>query len=297
MTEDIPGTPSTYTLRLLNILGIGGAGAIPLREVLSLRRSRSSSRFILPSVRARRLRARHFGTCRTALNRLMAMLGIEKPVSRSGDSVPIRALVTSYDQHMEAVSGLSDATRLYRRRYVREFLAWRFKRKPIDPTKLCFADFLGYVNYRAPLLKPASTAVMITSLRGFVRFLEFEQRCSPGLWRAWPAVARWKKSPPPDIPTRTQCRDLLRTVDLSRPAGRRDLAILRLIVDLGLRCSEVSELCLEDIDWRAGTLTVRKCKQRRERSLPLPESTGRAISAYLRTARPESSCRQLFLCH
>ena len=38
----------------------------------------------------------------------------------------------------------------------------------------------------------------------------------------------------------------------------------------GLRGAEIVELCLEDIDWRAGSLVVRKNKQRRERLLPLP---------------------------
>src|SRR5260370_27401064 len=36
------------------------------------------------------------------------------------------------------------------------------------------------------------------------------------------------------------------------PSGQRDFAILRLMRDLGLRGAEIVELCLEDIDWRAG---------------------------------------------
>jgi integrase len=41
------------------------------------------------------------------------------------------------------------------------------------------------------------------------------------------------------------------------PSGQRDFAILRLMRDLGLRGAEIVKLCLEDIDWRAGTLVVR----------------------------------------
>jgi len=40
------------------------------------------------------------------------------------------------------------------------------------------------------------------------------------------------------------------------------------MTDLGLRSEEIIELCIEDIDWRAGTLVVRKNKQRRERICP-----------------------------
>jgi site-specific recombinase XerD len=110
-------------------------------------------------------------------------------------------------------------------------------------------------------------------------------------------MPNWKQSPPLDVLTRQECRDLLRVVDRNEPSGRRDLAILRLIVDLGLRCTEVAELLLEDIDWHSGTLAIRKNKQRRGRLLPLPPLVGKAILNYLRDGRPKSPSRQLFLCH
>jgi integrase/recombinase XerD len=237
-------------------------------------------------------------TCRSALNRLMAMLGCGNPSSQSSeDEGPIGALVADYDLHLEKVCGLSPATRFYRRRYAREFLEWRFERKRWDLTKLCFADFVDYVKFRAPRLKPASVGVMMTSLRALVRFLEFAGRCRSGLSQAWPRMPNWKHSPPSDVLSARECRDLLQCVDRQRPSGRRDFAILRLMTDLGLRGEEIVELCLEDIDWRAGTLVIRKNKQRRERLLPLPPAVAKAILSYLRKGRPSSSSRRLFLCH
>jgi site-specific recombinase XerD len=84
---------------------------------------------------------------------------------------------------------------------------------------------------------------------------------------------------------------------VSAPRDDGDFAILRLMMDLGLRGEEIVELCLEDIDWRAGTLVIRKNKQRRERLLPLPPVVAKAILSYLRKGRPSSSSRRLFLCH
>jgi integrase/recombinase XerD len=237
-------------------------------------------------------------TCRSALNRLMTMLGCGNPSSQSSESEKLTGtLVADFDQHLMKVCGLSPATRFYRRRYAREFLEWRIKGKRWDLTKLCFADFVDYVKFRAPRLKPASAGVMITSLRSLVRFLEFEERCHSGLSQAWPTVPNWKQSPPSDVLSTKECRDLLQCVDRHCSSGQRDFAILRLMTDLGLRGEEIVELCLEDIDWRAGTLVVRKNKQRRERLLPLPPLVAKAILRYLRTGRPSSSSRRLFLCH
>jgi site-specific recombinase XerD len=242
--------------------------------------------------------ATHVQTCQSALNRLVTMLGLRKSSRQSGEGEgPIATLVADFDQHLTKVCGLSPATRFYRRRYAREFLRWRFEGKRWDLTKLCFADFVDYVKFRAPRLKPASVGVVMTSLRSLVRFLEFEGRCRTGLSRALPTVPNWKRSPPSDVLTTIECRDLLQCVDRHCPSGKRDFAIVRLMTDLGLRGEEVVELCLEDIDWRAGTLAVRKNKQRRERLLPLPRLTAKAILSYLRTGRPSSSSRRLFLCH
>jgi integrase/recombinase XerD len=237
-------------------------------------------------------------TCQSALNRLMSMLGCRNSSSRSCEGKgPIGTLIADFDQHLTKVCGLSPATRFYRRRYAREFLEWRFEGKRWDLTKLCFADFVDYVKFRVPRLKPTSVGVMMTSLRSLVRFLEFEGRCRSGLSQAWPTVPNWKQSPPSDVLTAKECRDLLQCVDRHCPSGQRDFAILRLMTDLGLRGEEIVELCLEDLDWRAGTLVVRKNKQRRERLLPLPRLAAKAILSYLRTGRPSSSSRRLFLCH
>jgi integrase len=62
-----------------------------------------------------------------------------------------------------------------------------------------------------------------------------------------------------------------------------------------LRSGEIAALGLDDIDWRAGTVTLRKTKSRREQVLPLPEPTGRAIAAYLQYERPKTAHRAIFV--
>jgi len=65
--------------------------------------------------------------------------------------------------------------------------------------------------------------------------------------------------------------------------------------DLGLRCSEVANLTLDDFDWSQGIIIIRKTKTHSERSLPLHKTTGEAIQAYLMHSRPITMERILFV--
>ena len=73
--------------------------------------------------------------------------------------------------------------------------------------------------------------------------------------------------------------------------------MVRCVVDLGLRASEVVNLGLDDIDWLAGTLRIGQNKSRRVHLLPLPQATASAIANYLRTERPDTTNRRVFVRH
>jgi site-specific recombinase XerC len=87
---------------------------------------------------------------------------------------------------------------------------------------------------------------------------------------------------------------LLASCARDRPVGRRDFAILLLMVRLGLRAVEIARMELSDIDWRAGVIEVRGKGGRRDR-LPLPEDVGQALADYLTRGRRPCSCRSVFL--
>ena len=78
---------------------------------------------------------------------------------------------------------------------------------------------------------------------------------------------------------------MLAGCDAGTAAGQRDLAMLTLLARRGLRVGEVAVLGLDDIDWRAGEITV-SGKGRRSERLPLPPDVGAAVTAYLTGGRP-----------
>ena len=88
---------------------------------------------------------------------------------------------------------------------------------------------------------------------------------------------------------------LLHSIDCSAPGGLRDFTILYLAVRYGLRSGELVRLTLDDIDWRVGTLKVTQTKSKQTLLLPLTDEAGDILARYLKTGRPPSVHRELFL--
>ena len=113
---------------------------------------------------------------------------------------------------------------------------------------------------------------------------------------ALPRVAQWRLARLPQYLSATEIERLLSAFDRSSATGKRDYAITRCLLDLGLRRIEVAHLRLDDVDWRAGILSIHG-KGKRIDVLPLPEATGSAIAKYLQDGRPQTTRRELFVRH
>ena len=78
-----------------------------------------------------------------------------------------------------------------------------------------------------------------------------------------------------------------------RPADRRDRTALLLLAVYGLRAGEVSGLRLDDVDWEAQTLRVRRPKPGRTHLYPLSRLVGEALLRYLQESRPRRAERAI----
>jgi site-specific recombinase XerD len=203
--------------------------------------------------------------------------------------------IQRFDHYLHTAAGLQEATRVYRRRYVREFLREFFDDGAVDAYQLSPADVIRYLSNRASRLKPASAKVLASSLRSYFRFLRVHGECDEALILAVPAPASYRLASLPRVLTDGEVKRLLSVFDRRTPTGRRDYAITRCFTDLGLRAEEVARLGLDDIDWRKGTLRIIGSKSRRGDELPLTTLIGEAIASYIRRGRPDSPERQVFL--
>ena len=89
-------------------------------------------------------------------------------------------------------------------------------------------------------------------------------------------------------------RTLMASPDRRTTMGLRDYALLMLLSRLGLRAGEVAGLSLDDVDWRAATVSVTVKGGGRLR-LPIPADVGPAVVEYLRRRPAGVIRREVFL--
>jgi site-specific recombinase XerD len=235
-------------------------------------------------------------TVRAALRHFAAILHGDSAMSNHKRKLSaIDSEVRSFDDYLCTASGLQEATRIYRRRYIREFLLEFFDHDCVNLSRLTPKNVIQYLSKRAFRLKPQSAKVLASSLRSYFRFLRLRGKCEESLILAVPAPSSYKLASLPRVLTDGEVNRLLAVFDRRTASGRRDYAITRCLMDLGLRAEEVARLRLEDIDWRKGTLQLVGSKSRRDDQLPLPNSLAAAIATYIRRGRLKTSQRQVFL--
>jgi len=207
---------------------------------------------------------------------------------------PIEELVRRYRHYLVAERGLAAETVRSYERVGRRFLSWWSKGSGGDLGRLAAADVVRFVSAERSRRPGMSVKGLHPGLRSLLRFLQVEGVTPLPLAEAVPAVAGWRGGWLPQGLTGEQVALLQAGCDRGSAVGRRDYAIITLLVRLGLRAGEVAGLQLGDLDWRAGEVTVRG-KGRRHERLPLPADVGEAMADYLARGRPKTQTRALFV--
>ena len=151
--------------------------------------------------------------------------------------------------------------------------------------RLTAADVSAFMLEQSACRSAGSLGNVITGLRALLRFLYLRGYTPLPLAAAVPAVAAHRAEASRTLSAGEVTR-LLASCDRRTAIGRRDYAILTVLVRLGLRAGEVAALTLEDIDWRAGELVVRGKGAPRATGCRCRSTSARRWPAYLRRGPP-----------
>lgn len=160
------------------------------------------------------------------------------------------------------------------------------------------ADVDAFVEERARRHAPISVAAACSTLRAFLAFLFATKRCRADLAGlvTSPRIRRMNR-PPRALPW-SDVKRILRAIDVRQRLGPRDFAIFLMMATYGMGAGEITGLALDDIDWVARTIRVRRPKTGVVTQLPLLDPIGRALARYVRRHRPAHACdRAVFVSH
>lgn len=209
--------------------------------------------------------------------------------------VPFVAFWKDYMDFLRDVRGLKDSSLYHDFLYLGRF-EFFLKEIALDNIQdLTPAVLSAFITAQGGVACKSTMQTITASLRRFLRYLFLQGAISKDLsqdvhrpviyrWRTLPRAIEWK-----DI------KRMLDAVDCRSILGRRDYALLVIMITYGLRSREVAALTLADIDWKRNRIHVNARKAGHSTTYPLSQVVGEAILSYLQHGRPKTDHREIFL--
>jgi len=221
---------------------------------------------------------------------------ISPPEPNAGDA----ALLEAFQAHLIQRDLAPATVRVYLHDLTvfRNWLAWIYETSAVSLAQVGTADLASFRNHLLQEKSHRATTVnrRLQSLRLFYRWLQQRSGTeeNPAEHLRYLREARQQQ---PEALKRGEVLALLRAADAS-PHGlaKRNVALVQLLLQAGLRVSEVAALTHVDLQLgaRAGSVQVRAGKGLKFRRLPLNATARRALQNYVETLSEPSPQTPLF---
>lgn len=232
----------------------------------------------------------------SALVRSLASYFDEQALLARPAATPREQLVGAYRTYLHRVRDLAALTTAQHCSTASELLTFLdFDRDHAVLQRVDSRKIESFVRTAGTRLCRASLQHTVARLRSFLRFLSSRDEIARGLDASIDTPRLYRGEQLPRSLPWPIVQAFLAAIDRSTPKGRRDYAMFVLVATYGLRTSEVAALRLDDVEWRARRLCVRKPKTNMPALLPLSDEVGAALLDYLRHGRQALPQREVFL--
>jgi integrase/recombinase XerD len=205
--------------------------------------------------------------------------------------------VPGFFVHLRDERGLRETSIKHYRHFLRRFEGYLERVDCHDLGALSPPILGAFIIESASLFGRTAMTGLCSALRVFLRYVHRQGIVGRDLSRSVEPPQVYRLAELPRSIGWDEVRRMLEVVERRTPVGRRDYAILLLLVTYGLRAREVANLTLDDIDWKRERLHVRERKADHVAVYPLSPVVGEAILAYLQNGRPKIADRHLFFRH
>lgn len=157
------------------------------------------------------------------------------------------------------------------------FLEEEFKKVPPEKVRLMhLKKFVEWLNLKG--VSPRTQARTISGIKSFFKYLLIEEKIlnDPTTLLESPKVGRKL----PDVLSMEEIDLLIDSVDVSKPEGQRNRAMLETLYSCGLRVSELVSLKISNLYFDQGFIQV-EGKADKERLIPISKNAMEEINKYL----------------
>ena len=152
----------------------------------------------------------------------------------------------------------------------------------ISPLKITTETIQVFIYQQAKHINTRSQSRLISGLRSFFNYLIFEDYRNSNPLELIESPKIGNKLP--DTLDQQEIDKLIKAIDLSKPQGQRNRAILETLYGCGLRVSELISLKLSDLFFDEGFIKVTG-KGNKQRFVPIVEITQKYINIYRKKIR------------
>lgn len=210
---------------------------------------------------------------------------------------PFAAQVPGFFEYLREERGLRSSSIHHYQHYLRRFERYLDQVECRDLGALALPVVTGFVTTAAQEFGSRAMVCLASTLRVFLRYANREGVLQRDLSKLIEVPQHYRLADIPRSIGWDAVQKMLDQVERRTVVGRRDYAMLLLMVTYGLRAREVAALTLDDIDWKRDRLHVRERKADHTTAYPLAPVIGEAIIDYLKNGRPDVPSRVLFWRH
>ncbi|MFY9327776.1 MAG: tyrosine-type recombinase/integrase [Georgfuchsia sp.] len=199
-----------------------------------------------------------------------------------------------YEEYGRKRRHLRPPTLQDRIRLITAFLDFLGSRSVTTLEQMQPGDISAFITSRQRM-RSKSMSRIVSDLRAFLQFLFLQDILPRDFSSVLPTIRVTRDATIPSVWDTELVVRLLKVVDRGSPRGKRDYAILLLACRLGMRLGDIRALTLDNLNWAAATIEITQSKTLAPLCLPLTEEVGEALIDYLKSGRPQTEHRQVFL--
>lgn len=213
---------------------------------------------------------------------------------RARPGLPFEAEVPGFFLYLRSERGLRPPTIKGYTHHLRRFHGY-LQGLAIDDLQAVSPPVIsGFITTRATKLTAKSMKPLCSALRIFLGYCFREQIIQRDLSPVVEPPQAYRLAHLPRSISWDDVRRMLDAVDRRSALGKRDYALLLLMVTYGLRARELARLTLNDINWKAERLRVPERKAGHSSAFPLSPIVGAALIDYLKHGRAATTDRRVF---